>query len=449
VPAPGVLGNDSDADGDPISVPAASVTGPAHGTLTLSADGSFTYTPAADFHGTDTFTYQASDGTALSTAATVTITVTPVNDPPAARDDSYRTGQDTPLTVPAPGVLANDSDPDGDRLIVSNVKGGPVTGPAHGTLSLNSDGSFTYTPAAGFTGQDSFTYRASDGILTSNVATVTITVAPKIVFSSTRDGNSEIYVMNSDGSGVTRLTTNPATDTNPVWSPNHKKITFTSTRDGNPDIYVMNADGTALTRLTSKDASDASPAWSPDGTKIAFARRVGSNWDIYVINADGTSKAPARLTSNPASDATPAWAAGGKIAFSSTRDGNPEIYVMPAAGEVCKGCTTATRLTTNSAIDTSPAWLGTRIAFASTRDGNPEIYVMNADGTAVTRLTADPASDETPAGSPDGQRIAFSSTRDDPNSEIYVMPAAGEVCKGCAAATRLTANPASDTFPDW
>jgi VCBS repeat-containing protein len=415
-------------------------TGPAHGTLTLNGGGSFTYTPAANFNGTDSFTYQASDGFLTSGVATVTITVVPPGTP-VARDDSYRTNQDTPLTVPPPGVLANDSDPNGHPLSINTRS---VTAPAHGTLTLNSNGSFTYTPAAAFAGQDSFTYRASDGILTSNVATVTITVAPKILFTSTRDGNSEIYVMNSDGSGVTRLTTNPATDTNPVWSPNHKKIAFTSTRDGNPEIYVMNANGTTQTRLTGKDAIGVSPAWSPDGTKIAFARGAGSKWDIYVINADGTSKAPAQLTSNPAIDATPAWGPGGKIAFSSTRDGNPEIYIMPPAGEACRpGCTTATRLTTNPAIDTSPAWLGTGIAFASTRDGNSEIYVMNADGTAVTRLTTNPASDATPAGSPDGQRIAFASTRDDPNSEIYVMNADG------TAVTRLTTNPASDTFPDW
>src|SRR6185437_3540149 len=494
VPAPGVLGNDSDADGDPLSVPAASVTAPAHGTAAVNADGSFTYTPAADYNGTDSITYHASDGTAPSTAATVTITVTPVNDPPAARDDnyrteedtplsttaskmagvlandsdadgdpltavlvtgpahgtlslnsngsftytpaagfsgtdsftyratdgvlgsnaatvtitvvrpgtpvavddSYRTGQDTPLMVPPPGVLANDSDPNGDPL---RIEIRSVTAPAHGTLNLSKSdgGDFTYTPATGFTGQDSFTYRATDGVLGSNVATVTITVAPKIVFASTRDGNSEIYVMNSDGSGVTRLTTNPATDTPPVWSPNHRKIAFISTRDGNPRIYVMNADGTALTRLPDKFSGiDATPAWSPDGTKIAFAGRAGSNWDIYVMNADGT--ALTRLTSNPAIDATPAWAPGGKIAFASTRDKNSEIYLMPAAGEVCKpGCTAATRLTTNSATDTSPTWLGTRIAFASTRDDpNSEIYVMNADGTAVTRLTANPASDTFP-----------------------------------------------------
>jgi uncharacterized delta-60 repeat protein len=441
VPTPGVLANDSDADGDPIT--AVLATGPAHGTLTLNSNGAFTYTPAAGFTGRDSFTYRASDGTLTSNVATVAITVG-LGTPPLARDDSYRTNQDTPLMVPPPGVLANDSDADGHPLSIAK---GSVTAPAHGTLNLfgSDGGDFTYTPAAGFTGQDSFTYRASDGALGSNVATVTITVAPKIVFSSTRDGNSEIYAMNADGTAVTRLTTNPAADTNPVWSPNHKRIAFTSTRDGNPELYAMNADGTAVTRLTHSSTNDATPAWSPDGTKIAFANGVGSRWDIYVVNADGTSKAPTQLTSNPAIDATPAWGPGGKIAFSSTRAGNPEIYLMSAAGEACKpGCTAATRLTTNSAIDTSPAWLGTKIAFASTRDDpNAEIYVMNADGTAVTRLTTNPASDATPAGSPDGQRIAFASTRDDPNAEIYVMNADG------TAVTRLTTNPASDTFPDW
>ena len=98
----------------------------------------------------------------------MTITVSAVNDAPTAADDAYSTAEDTALTVAAPGVLGNDSDPDGDPL--SAVLG---SGPSHGTLTLNANGSFTYTPAANFNGSDSFTYRASDGTLTSNLATVT------------------------------------------------------------------------------------------------------------------------------------------------------------------------------------------------------------------------------------------------------------------------------------
>ena len=169
--AEGVLANDSDVDGDPLS--AVVVSGPSHGILTLNADGSFTYTPAGNFNGTDSFTYQANDGTADSPAATVTLTVRPVNDAPVALPDAYATDEDTALTVATPGVLGNDSDVDSDPL--SAVV---VSDPSHGVLTLNADGSFNYTPAADFNGSDSFTYRARDGALDSNVATVTITVNP-------------------------------------------------------------------------------------------------------------------------------------------------------------------------------------------------------------------------------------------------------------------------------
>src|SRR2546430_5184119 len=122
----------------------------------------------------DCFTYKASDGQAQSGVATVTITVTPLNDAPvAANDDSYTTPEDTQLTVSAPGVLANDSDVDGDAL--SAVL---MSGPSHGTLTLNGDGSVVYVRALNFNGIDSFTYKASDGQAQSGVATVTITVTP-------------------------------------------------------------------------------------------------------------------------------------------------------------------------------------------------------------------------------------------------------------------------------
>ncbi|MDH3793206.1 MAG: cadherin-like domain-containing protein, partial [Rhodospirillales bacterium] len=114
VAAPGVLGNDTDADGDPLS--AVLDVGPANGTLALNGDGSFTYTPNANFNGPDSFTYHANDGAADSNIATVAITVNAVNDAPVAVDDSYTTTEDTALSIAAPGVLGNDSDVDGDPL---------------------------------------------------------------------------------------------------------------------------------------------------------------------------------------------------------------------------------------------------------------------------------------------------------------------------------------------
>ncbi|TLM73962.1 MAG: tandem-95 repeat protein, partial [Actinobacteria bacterium] len=171
VAAPGVLGNDTDIDGDPLT--AVLVLGPTHGTLTLNGDGSFTYTPDADYNGPDSFTYQADDGADLSNVATVDITVDAVNDAPVAADDAYSTDEDTPLVIAALGVLGNDTDVEGDPLSAF-----VVDLPAHGTLTLDADGGFTYVPDADWNGSDSFTYHANDGTVDSNLATVDITVDP-------------------------------------------------------------------------------------------------------------------------------------------------------------------------------------------------------------------------------------------------------------------------------
>ena len=173
VPASGVLANDTDPDGDALFAILATTV--AHGTLDLAADGAFTYTPSNKHVAADAFTYRASDGDLESEPATVTIILRAVNRAPVANDVQYETDRDEPLVVPAPGVLANDTDPDGDALFAILA-----TGVAHGTLDLAGDGGFRYVPEKGFDGTDAFTYRASDGDLESEPATVTIkVVAPK------------------------------------------------------------------------------------------------------------------------------------------------------------------------------------------------------------------------------------------------------------------------------
>ncbi|MFN9235720.1 MAG: tandem-95 repeat protein, partial [Planctomyces sp.] len=171
---PGVLGNDADPEGSPLT--AVRQTLPARGTLDFNANGAFSYTPAANFFGTDSFTYAASDGLLQSAATTVTFTVTPVNDAPTAGNDTAGTAWNTPVTVAAPGVLTNDRDVDGDPLTAILL-----TSPAHGTVVLNANGSFTYAPAFNYSGPDSFSYAASDGLLNSVAATVSITVAPPLL----------------------------------------------------------------------------------------------------------------------------------------------------------------------------------------------------------------------------------------------------------------------------
>jgi hypothetical protein len=161
-----VLVNDSDQDGDPLTV--VGNTNPSHGTVMCTPAGDCTYTPAPNYNGPDSFEYTISDGTGTATA-TVNITVTPVNDAPVAVDDSLTTNQDTPGAV---NVLANDTDVDGDTLTVAAWTNG-----AHGTVSCTAAGSCTYTPDAGYSGPDSFTYTNSDGPL-NDTGTVNVTVVP-------------------------------------------------------------------------------------------------------------------------------------------------------------------------------------------------------------------------------------------------------------------------------
>ena len=163
-----VLANDTDVDGDTLTVTA--VTQGAHGSVAISGT-SVSYTPVHDFFGSDSFTYTVSDGHGGTDVGTVSMTVQNVNDPPVANADSYTVNQDTLLTVVAPGILGNDTDVDNDAL-TANL----VSGTTHGTLSFGSSGSFTYTPNAHFAGTDSFIYRANDGTVNSNAATVTIHV---------------------------------------------------------------------------------------------------------------------------------------------------------------------------------------------------------------------------------------------------------------------------------
>jgi hypothetical protein len=159
------------SDVDSASLTYTVLAGPSHGTLSGLAPN-LTYTPTANYNGPDAFTYRASDGSANSNVATVTITVASVNDPPIAVGDAFSVEHNGTLAVSAPGVLGNDAD------VESGLTAAVVTNPSNGTLSLNGNGSFTYTPSAGFSGTDSFTYKASDGAADSNVAAVTITVGP-------------------------------------------------------------------------------------------------------------------------------------------------------------------------------------------------------------------------------------------------------------------------------
>ncbi len=168
--ASGILANDRDPDGNALTF--SQVTTPKFGTLQLAADGSFTYQPLGDYSGTDSFTYQVTDGVDTSAVATVQLTVTAINDAPLSLTDAYVVGTGNLEISAAEGVLKNDRDVEGAALTATLA-----TPPSSGSVTLRPDGSFTYQPNAGFVGQDRFTYRASDGSVSSE-ATEVILISP-------------------------------------------------------------------------------------------------------------------------------------------------------------------------------------------------------------------------------------------------------------------------------
>ena len=168
-----LLANDTDADNDALTVTAIDTSAVSLGAVLDNGDGTITYTPDPDANGTDTLTYTLDDGTGGTDSATVTITIVPVADSPVAVADDYATEESTLLSRAAPGVLANDSDPDGNALTVDTT---PVSDVTNGTLILSSDGAFDYTPDPGFVGTDQFTYEVQDGTGRVDQAVVTVTV---------------------------------------------------------------------------------------------------------------------------------------------------------------------------------------------------------------------------------------------------------------------------------
>jgi RHS repeat-associated protein len=295
----------------------------------------------------------------------------------------------------------------------------------------------------------------------------------RIAFASNREGTAQLYSMNTDGSGVLRLTNDAANDESPRWSPNGSRIVFQSDRDnvfsGMADIYVMNGDGSGQTRLTSDANDDSAPVWSPNGSKIAFqSARSGVSYQVYTMNSDGSGQV--NISNNAANDKQPSWSPDGtKIAFASDRDqaGFSSIYVMNANGS------SQTRLTFSGSgfRDEQPAWSpdGTKLAFTSTRDSsvvtwtetdddgntvtktavvtNKEVYLMNANGSNQVRLTNTLENDDSPNWSSDGTQIAFRSDRErdccDPTNQVWVMNTNG------SNPVDLSNNGFGDYNPNW
>jgi TolB protein len=289
----------------------------------------------------------------------------------------------------------------------------------------------------------------------------------EIVFAVNTGSRGEIWVMAETGGRRRRLTkADEFGFTAPAWSPQRDRIALVGRGEGRDEgaqeLFVMDTDGTNVKRLTVNEDADAAPSWSPDGARLAFARakRIGQEdveTFLYVMSADGSAQRVLRREppgQTPVFLTAPAWSPDGKrIAFTRITLGDePEaaVYVMDADGKHARGLV-------DEALE--PDWSpdGRRLAVASYRDRlgrtcfhecslNSEIYVVDADGGHLRRLTTNVANDASPTWSPDGRRIAFVSDRSGRNDhelELYVVDARG------GDPRRLTHNDVWDLDPDW
>jgi Tol biopolymer transport system component len=250
----------------------------------------------------------------------------------------------------------------------------------------------------------------------------------RFALTSNREGDSEIYSMKANGTGVRRLTRTPGFDGAGPFSPDGRKLLYYRNQGG---VWVMNADGSGKRNLTPNDGFNAPGSWSPDGSQILFTSNRDGNHELYVMNADGSGQRI--LATNPSSQEwAGGWSPDGRtIFFSTDRDGNWEIYAMDADGSNARNLTRSPRndagLPGLASMSLSPD--GRRIVFASTRDtrdqDNPELYAMNANGSAVRRLTRWPGVEGVGASSPDGRKLVVWHYPVKPRWAFFVMNADG------------------------
>jgi len=229
----------------------------------------------------------------------------------------------------------------------------------------------------------------------------------KLLLTSKRGGNADIYLVNADGTDAKNLTNNAAEDNAPCWSPDGKQVVFASNRAGNRDIWVMDAGGEHVKQLTADPAEERTPQWSPDGKKIAFIRQIKENdWDIFVMDSDGANQAD--ITNSPNWDADPVWSPDGKrLLYVSLAPGEDRFkfrFVEPDGAGSQPG----------PAVDNLIGWIyhswspdGKRVAYGGGAGEAVELFTCALDGSDRKQLTSLKGVNTWAAWSPDGKQLAF------------------------------------------
>ena len=274
----------------------------------------------------------------------------------------------------------------------------------------------------------------------------------RIAFATNREGNWEIFVMNSDGSNPHNISNNPAIDSFPSWSPDGRKIAFQSERDGNLEIYVMNSDGSEQVRMTNDRGKDHSPSWSPDGSKIAFISDRRGRQSVWVMNAEGGSEPeePVDITGSFINSRWPTWDPKSRtIAYETDRDIRILRTDDVALNEKIIDSENFFDGFFVGWLDWSPD--GSKLVMISNHQERTEftrlLYTSQLDGFRFRRVYNQASGQpyERPSWAPDSNMIAFSvkDTESGGDWDIQVVDFETQ------ATWRLTNDPAADMLPDW
>ncbi|RNM05153.1 tandem-95 repeat protein, partial [Dickeya undicola] len=399
-----VLANDSDVDGDTLTVTAASA---GHGTVVINANGTLTYTPAANYNGSDTISYTVSDGHGGTATASVAVTITPVNDAPVAVNDTATTAEDTPVTV---NVLANDSDVDGDTLTVTAASAG------HGTVVINANGTLTYTPNANFNGTDTVTYTVSDGHGSTATASVTVTVTPvndapvaaNDTATTAEDTPVTVNVLanDSDVDGDTLTVTAASAGHGTVVINANGTLTYTpaANYNGSDTISYTVSDGhggtaTASVAVTITPVNDA-PVAANDTATTAEDTPVTVNVLANDSDVDGDTLT---VTAASAGHGTVVINANGTMTYTPNANFNGTDTVTYTVSDGVGGVATGSLTVTVTAVNDAPV-AGTDTA-ATSQNIPVTVNVLNndsdVDGDTLT-VTAASADHGTVVINPDG-----------------------------------------------